>query len=180
MGGAIALDLALRFPERVAGLGLVGTGARLRVAPAILASIREGMAGGNGPHSTAAARLICDWAFGPEAPPEMVRLARRQIAATPLEVLYGDFCACDAFDRMDSLGEIATPTCVVCGTFDALTPVKYSIYLRDRLPSAQLHLVQGAGHMVMIEKPKEVVRALLALLADPSLQAPCRKATGPD
>ena len=36
MGGAVALTLGLQHPERVLGLGLVGTGARLKVAPAIL------------------------------------------------------------------------------------------------------------------------------------------------
>ncbi|HEX7592810.1 MAG TPA: alpha/beta fold hydrolase, partial [Anaerolineae bacterium] len=36
MGGGIAQTLALAHPDRVAGLGLVGTGARLRVLPAIL------------------------------------------------------------------------------------------------------------------------------------------------
>jgi len=39
MGGAIALWLALAAPERVAGLGLVGAGGRMRVAPAILAGL---------------------------------------------------------------------------------------------------------------------------------------------
>lgn len=169
MGGGIALDVALRFPERVAGLGLVATGARLRVAPAILAGIREETSGLTASPSAAIVRLINDWAFGPEAPPEMVRLGQRQMSTTPIEVLYGDFCACDAFDLMDSLGEITTPACVLCGTHDSLTPAKYSVYLRDRLPEAQLHLVEGAGHMVMIEKPADVVRALSAFLG--SLQA---------
>ena len=41
MGGAIALEFALRYPARLAGLILVGTGARLRVAPEILAGIQD-------------------------------------------------------------------------------------------------------------------------------------------
>jgi pimeloyl-ACP methyl ester carboxylesterase len=148
MGGGIAMDVALRYPERVAGLGLVATGARLRVAPAILEGIRQ--------DKEAAVRLIAEWAYGPEVPAVMVRLGQRQIGETPAEVLYGDYAACDAFDVMGRLGEIAAPTLVVCGTKDRMTPQKYAVYLRDQIAGATLHLVEGAGHMVMVEKPEAV------------------------
>ena len=152
MGGAIAQDVALRHPARIAGLGLVATGARLRVAPAIFDGIRQ--------DHEAAVRLICGFAFGPEAPAEMVRLGRRQMVSIPAEVLYGDFAACDAFSVMDRLDEISAPASIVCGTQDNLTPSKYSIYLRDQLESAELYLLEGAGHMVMVERPGAVVEAL--------------------
>jgi pimeloyl-ACP methyl ester carboxylesterase len=156
MGGGIAQDIALRYPHRVAALCLVATGARLRVAPAILTGIQQ--------NKELAVQLITGWLFGPEAQAEMVRLGRRQMGEVPADVLYGDFVACDDFDLMDRVGEIDVPTLVLCGTQDQLTPVKYSTYLRDRIAGATLHLVEGAGHMVMIEKPQPVVRALVALL----------------
>jgi pimeloyl-ACP methyl ester carboxylesterase len=156
MGGAIVLDLSLRRAARVAGLGLVATGARLRVAPAILDGIHQDY--------EAAVRLICDFAFGPEAPPEMVHLGRRQMGAIPPGVMHGDFTACDAFNVMDRLGEIVAPAFAICGTQDHLTPSKYSVYLRDHLSRAELHLVEGAGHMVMVERPGAVVEALSAFL----------------
>ena len=156
MGGGIALDFALRFPERVAGLALVATGARLRVAPALMNLIREDAA--------QAAQLITDWAFGPEAPPEMVRLSRQQMSAISPQVLYDDFSASDRFDLMERIQEIDTAAVIICGTHDQLTPLKYSIFLRDHLSGAELHIVEGAGHMVMIEKPQAVLHALRALV----------------
>jgi pimeloyl-ACP methyl ester carboxylesterase len=156
MGGAIALDVALRHAPRVAGLGLVATGARLRVAPGILEGILQ--------NPEAAVRLICDFAFGPEAPPEMVRLGRRQMEAIPPEVMHKDFVACDAFNAMDRLGEVAVPAFVLCGTQDRLTPLKYSTYLRDQITCAVLHIVEGAGHMVMVERPEAVVEAISSFL----------------
>ena len=112
----------------------------------------------------AAVRLICDLAFGPETSPEMVRMGRRQMEAIPPEVIHGDFVACDAFNFMDRLGEITAPAFVLCGSQDHLTPSKYSIYLRDRIARAVLHLVEGAGHMVMVERPQVVVQALSSFL----------------
>lgn len=156
MGGGLALDVALRYPDRIAGLGLVATGARLRVVPAILDGILQ--------NPEAAVRLICDFAFGPEAPSEMVRLSRRQMNATLPEVLHGDFVACDAFDVMERLGEIAVPTLILCGTQDHLTPPKYSVYLRDQIRGATFNLVEGAGHMVMVERPRSVSQALTTFL----------------
>jgi pimeloyl-ACP methyl ester carboxylesterase len=160
MGGAIALQVALQHPDRVAGLGLVATGARLRVAPALLEALQQDF--------QAAVALMGDWVFGPEAPQEMVRLGQRQLAATGPEVLYGDLVACDAFNTLGRLGEITALTLVLCGTQDRMTPVKYSVYLRDHIRGARLQTVEGAGHMLMIENPEAVVRALIsfALLAE--------------
>jgi len=152
MGGATALDFALRYPEGLAGLVLVGSGARLRVAPAILNGIHRDF--------QAAVRLICDYGFSLDAPEQLKREGRRQMGQTHPEVLYGDFAACDAFDVMDRLGEIGCPTLAICGTADRLTPPKYSTYLRDNIPAAQLVLIEGAGHMVMLEQPEAVSRAI--------------------
>jgi pimeloyl-ACP methyl ester carboxylesterase len=156
MGGAIALDVALHYPARSAALGLVGTGARLRVAPALFEVL--------GQDYGAAVKLICEWAFGPDASSDMVRLARRQMGATLPEVLRSDLLACDAFDVMGQLAQVTVPTAVISGTQDRLAPCKYSTYLRDAIPGARLHVVEGAGHMVMLENPGAVAQALAQLL----------------
>jgi pimeloyl-ACP methyl ester carboxylesterase len=156
MGGAIALDAALRYPSRIAGLGLVATGARLRVAPAILEGILQ--------DQEEAVRLICNWAYGPKAPEETVQLGRRQMGETPAQVLHGDFVACDRFDVLGRLKEIKSPTLILCGAQDRMTPSKDPVYLQDHIAGATLHLVEGAGHMVMIEQPAAVVEALTLFL----------------
>jgi len=152
MGGAIVLDLALHYPDRLTGLILVGTGARLRVLPAILTGILSDF--------EATVDLVCEYAFGPDAPEQLKRLGRQRLSKTPPEVLHGDYAACDAFDVMERLREIRCPTLVIGGTADRLTPPKYSVYLRDHIPGAELVLVDGAGHMVMLEKPEVVARAI--------------------
>ena len=152
MGGGIALDFALNYPDRLAGLILVGSGARLRVATAILTGILADF--------EATADLVLDYAFGPSASEQLKRLGRQRLLETSPEVLHGDYAACDAFDVMERVGEIRCPALVICGTADRLTPPKYSVYLRDHIPGAELVLVDAAGHMVMLEKPEVVSRAI--------------------
>jgi pimeloyl-ACP methyl ester carboxylesterase len=155
LGGAVALDTALRYPERVAGLGLVGSGARLRVAPAIIDGLRQD------PEPTV--RLICEWCYAPDASPAMLELSETQMLATGSEVLRRDFAACNAFDVIGRLGEITCPAAIITGSEDRMTPVKYAEFLRDQLPHAALHVVDGAGHMVMIERPQAVAGAVQSL-----------------
>jgi pimeloyl-ACP methyl ester carboxylesterase len=157
MGGAISLGFALHYPDRLDGLILVGSGARLRVAPAILTGILSDF--------EATVDLVCDYAFGPGATEQLKRLGRQRLLKTPPEVLHGDYAACDAFDVMERLGEVRCPTLVIGGTADRLTPPKYSVYLRDHIPGAELVLVDAAGHMVMLEKPEVVNKAISRFVA---------------
>jgi pimeloyl-ACP methyl ester carboxylesterase len=157
MGGAICLDFVLHYPDRLAGLILVGSGARLRVAPAILTGILSDF--------EATVDLVCDYAYGPSASEQLKRLGRRRLLETSPEVLHDDYAACDAFDVMERLGEVRCPTLIIGGTADRLTPPKYSIYLRDHIPAAELVLVDAAGHMVMLEKPEVVARAVSKFIA---------------
>ncbi len=152
MGGAIALDLALRYGDKVGGLVLVGTGARLRVMPSLL----EGVGG----EFESTVDLLCRYAYGPLASEEMVRLGREEMLAIGQEVLRGDFLACDHFDVMDRLGEVRLPTLVICGEEDQLTPLKYSQFLIDHIQGARLVTIPEAGHMVMLEKPQETTEAI--------------------
>jgi pimeloyl-ACP methyl ester carboxylesterase len=158
MGGAISLMTALAHRERVAGLVLVGTGGRLRVAPAILDGVLEDL--------DAAASLVTRWAWAKNAPQALTDLGRQTLAETSPEVLHGDFAACDAFDVMQRLSEIDAPTLVIAGTADHLTPHKYGAYLAEHIPNAQLVTVEGGGHMMALEQPDVVSDAVTEFLRD--------------
>jgi pimeloyl-ACP methyl ester carboxylesterase len=157
MGGATAMTTALDYPQRVAGLVLVGTGARLRVLPKIL----EGTL--NDFENTV--ELICQYAYAPQAPRELAYRGQQQMLQVVPQTIHDDFVACNAFDAMSRLAEIRCPTLIICGTQDALTPVKYSSLLAEHIAGAELVTVQGAGHMVMAEKPDEVAEAIASALA---------------
>jgi pimeloyl-ACP methyl ester carboxylesterase len=157
MGGAISQHLALEFPSRVQRLVLVGSGARLRVLPDLLDGVLDDF------ESTA--ERMMSWAYSGESDPQLVDLARAEWLENEPVVVHGDFSACDRFDVMVRLAEIRCPTLVICGEDDRLTPTKYARHLRDNIPDAELTIVPHAGHMVMMEQPEAVNRALEEFLA---------------
>ncbi len=156
MGGAIAQTLALEYPDRVSGLGLVGTGARLKVLPAFI----DGALSDN----ANAVHLISEAEFAPDADKHLKELNEQGMRACSPQVLHDDFVACNAFDVMSRLGEIRVPTLVLCGEQDRMTPVKFSQFLAAQIPGAELEIVPNTGHMVMLEQPDAVNAALLRLL----------------
>jgi pimeloyl-ACP methyl ester carboxylesterase len=154
MGSAISMTLALKYPKRVLGLGLVGSGARLRVASQILENAA------NPATFPVAVEIVVDWSYSNRADSRLKELAARRMAETRPTVFHADFLACNAFDVMDKLGRIRVPTFIVCGAEDRLTPVRYAEYLRDKIDGAQLSVLERAGHMVMLERPAATAAVL--------------------
>lgn len=155
MGGAIALTVALRNDPRLAAVVMLSSGARLRVGPAIFASLEDDF--------EQAARTIPNYFF---AEPTLERLAAS--SAMMLEVgqaqTLRDFRACDAFDAIDRLGEVRVPLLALCGERDVMTPPKFSLALADRVPGAQARILDGAGHLAIVERPDETNAALRAFV----------------
>jgi pimeloyl-ACP methyl ester carboxylesterase len=158
MGGAIALTIARENPERVIALGLIATGARLRVAPDLLENSM------NSATFPVVLDTITSWAFSEEADPRLISLASKRMSEIRPSVFRGDFLACDAFNLLDTVSDIRIPSLVLCGQDDKLTPVRFSQYLADNIRGAQLVIIPKAGHMVMLEHPQSVTSALTEFL----------------
>ncbi len=156
MGGGIAITLALAN-FKLAGLVLVGTGARLRVHPALLSKVNE--------NYEEASKLIATWSVSPSSDPVIAeRIAQELLRMNP-QVTYGDFMACDKFDRMNDVQKITCKTLIVVGEDDRMTPVKYSQYLHQKISGSKLVVIPGAGHSVMLEKHRSFNAAVEAFLA---------------
>ena len=158
MGGAIAQTLALTAPYRVSGLVLLGTGARLRVAPAFLEGIETQFERTVG--------LIDEWSWAPGTSSELREKGQQMMLEAGPQVLLGDFQACDQFDVRDQVGSIAAPTLVLTGTEDRMTPARFGRWLAEKISDARFALVEGAGHMLMLERPREIADEVKAFLAD--------------
>jgi pimeloyl-ACP methyl ester carboxylesterase len=158
MGGAIALEFALSYPERLAGLILVGTGAKLRVAQEILTGILADYAG--------TTELLAQRAHGEHVNPHLLRLYVRRLREVNPQIIHDDFAACDNFDRRAEVSRITLPTLILCGDSDRMTPVKYSQFLHEQIAGSELIVVPVAGHMVMLEQPAAVAESVAAFLSN--------------
>ena len=149
MGGAISMLYALRYPEEVRGIILMGTGAKLRVHPDYLNLGRDSVEDNS-------RWLENQMTYYPGVARDMLQsLKRRSIEIGP-SVELNDLKACDQFDVMNEIQNINLPTLVICGDQDTMTPVKYANYLSEKIPGAQEVIVPGASHFVQLQKYKQV------------------------
>ncbi len=150
MGGAIALDYAIQYPDHYLGLVLAGSGGRLRVLPAFLEELEKGTV----------PEALSEYLYGPAATRDLLEKGRQEVKDTAASTYFADFTACNKFDVMDKLYQVTKPVLMICGSEDRLTPVKYSRYLEDKLINSQVTVIDGAGHMVMLEEPGQVNQAI--------------------
>jgi len=104
--------------------------------------------------------VVITWAFSDQTPEKTVGLAKMRMLKTRPGIIHRDFVACNQFDICDQLPEIQAPTLILCGEQDRLTPLKYARHLDAEIPESTLVLIEGAGHMVMLEQPLEVTGAV--------------------
>lgn len=156
MGGAIAQEVAITAPHILRGLILVGTGAQLKVAPRFLEGLSEDFEKTVG--------TFVGYAYSLETDRSLVEEGVRRMKAAGADVVRNDFLACDGFDRRDQLDRIHKPTLVLCGREDKLTPPRLAEALRDGIAESLLQTIPGAGHMIMIERHRELNEAVQAFV----------------
>ena len=149
MGGAIAMRYALKYPEELRGLVLMGTGARLRVHPHYLERCRE-------PGDENMPWLDQHLEYYNGVQEEVYPVIRQRAAEVGPQVELNDLMACDSFDMMDSVSAIKVPTRVICGSDDVMTPVKYSQFLANCIEGASQRIVPGGSHFVHMQKYQQV------------------------
>jgi pimeloyl-ACP methyl ester carboxylesterase len=170
MGGAVAQHLALQAPTRVASLVLVATWARTDpMLAAIFASFRV-MAERLAPAEFFAA--IAPWAFTARyfhaPPPELAALQQALAArgsAPSLAAYRRQVDACIAHDVAGLLPLLVTPTLVLVGEDDILTPARYARAIAAGLGRAEIAVVPASGHACFLETPKPVADRVLRFLA---------------
>jgi pimeloyl-ACP methyl ester carboxylesterase len=162
LGGAIAIELALRVPERVSSLALLSTTAagplHRHTDPIALAHVSARVLAG----SIARRRV---W-FGPALySPNHIRSggtrpSQAHAAKASVAALIGQATAAGLHDRSRSLKRITARTLVVHGEADALLPVANGRALAAGIPGARLIVLPGAGHAFELEQPARTARLL--------------------
>jgi pimeloyl-ACP methyl ester carboxylesterase len=87
--------------------------------------------------------------------------AQRVLEAAGPGVLFGDLAACNAYQNaLAAAAQIKVPTTLILGERDMMTPARAGKALAAALPNAHTVILPGAGHMMMAERPDEVLAAL--------------------
>jgi pimeloyl-ACP methyl ester carboxylesterase len=169
LGGAVALEVTRRAPDRVARLCLVAT-SPLAETPQQAAErdpwvvrtkagrFREVLVEAlrlrdltPGPFREEISGLLLDMAerMGAEGFIRQVRAMQRRR------------------DQQSLLRKIMAPTMVICGARDEVLPVKRQEIMAELIPGAHLRVLTEAAHVPMLEQPEEVIEDLRAWLRLP-------------
>ena len=173
MGGMVSQLLLLDHPtaarRHLAGLALVATaagplvpgpgGAALAQALALGARRSLERAGRRG-RGVLPLECLGVWAsrlaFGARPEPLDVELTRSMITAMAPDSMAGLVGPLLRFDVHHRMAELGLPTRVVVGSRDLLTPPRMARALAAGVPGAELTVLEGCGHMVMLERPREL------------------------
>lgn len=194
MGGMTALTYARLYPHeigtRIAGVALVSSSSggltdtglgRLLHNPAVAwfqSAVRRA------PGAMHRAKLLGCRVFAPairaiefgdrKVSPRVLALAAAMRNETPIVTMATFLSAFQTYDEGATLAALdGVPTLVLCGAADLMTPVSHSVAVAAELTGAELVMVDGAGHAVILEQPHEVTTALSRLLRriDPGYDA---------
>ena len=169
LGAVVALEVLRRAPERIGRLALMSADA-LSEPPQVAAAREEGIVAakagrlldvvrtmpgcaalGNGPLRNEARALVERMALdlGPEVFVRQSRLMQRRP------------------DQQRALSQLKVPALILAGSQDTALPVRRHEFLAELIGTAELRVIEGAGHMAPLETPGEVTGALGRLLALP-------------
>lgn len=164
MGTLVALEAARRRPAQARALGLIGAATAIPVHPDLLAAAAD--------NRHEAIEMLAIWGTGftaglggcPAPGLWMLGGAEKLWERAAPGVLHADLAACNAYkDGPNAAASVVCPTVIVQGSRDAMTPLRGAQALAQAVAGARLFVLDGAGHMLLTERPKDV-RAALATL----------------
>ena len=169
MGGQIAQELALAYPEKIQSLILLSCWAKgdekFNSLIKLFGDLTQELEG------TLYQRVILPWLFTdafysiPEVMEQLIIWIENQPFAPTPHGLYHQCRAILGSDTSDRLANIHCPTLVMVGKEDLLTPVKFSEELAQGIPNAELAILDQGGHAFVVESADTVAKVLLDFLA---------------
>ena len=156
LGGAITQQLLMDFPQRYSAGILIGTGVQMKVGPIIFEAIENDF--------SEFVDMLGKLAASKKTNPEKIRFFKDELAKSNPQVTSGDFRACDRFDAGAKLASIEVPVLIITSEDDILTPAKYGDVLEEKIQNTQRVHIMDAGHLVVLEKPEEVKKAIIEFM----------------
>ena len=156
LGGAIAQQLLMDFPQHYLAGILIGTGVQMKVGPIIFEAIENDFSEFVG--------MLGKLAASKKTNPEKIRFFQDELSKSNPQVVGGDFRACNHFDAGEKLASIEVPVLIITSEDDILTPAKFGDVLEDKIQNTQRAHIMDAGHLMAIEKPEEINLAIIKFM----------------
>jgi pimeloyl-ACP methyl ester carboxylesterase len=83
--------------------------------------------------------------------PEPLKNGYERLLSQSNQSLHADLFATAQFDSSAWVGSLKIPALVIWGSRDEITPRELPKELAGKLPEGRLHIINGAGHVVMID-----------------------------
>jgi pimeloyl-ACP methyl ester carboxylesterase len=163
MGTLVALETAARHPDKVTALSLIATASPMAVSDELLNAAKA--------NGHAAVDMISLWGKGYRATiggsevPGLWMLggAERTLERAQPGVLFADLSACNDYrNALAAAAKVRVPSVVILGSRDLMTPAKSGKAVAAAIAGCRLTVLEGAGHMLVSERPDEVLAALRA------------------
>ncbi|MEM7209356.1 MAG: alpha/beta hydrolase [Pseudomonadota bacterium] len=162
MGGLIAIETAIQFPDKVEKLALLGVALPMPVTPVFLEAAK------NGDQLAIDMFVLFGYDFAaqlggnPVSGISMLNTGLRIVERQKEGVMHAGLNVCNEYTPEQSrLDQIQCPVTLVIGRDDVMTPYKRALQLADNLPNSRVLDIPNCGHMLIIEKPEDVHVRLL-------------------
>jgi pimeloyl-ACP methyl ester carboxylesterase len=161
LGGMIAQELALGWPDRVDRLVLGCTHCGVRNAAPMPRETGRAFAMETGDWGERM-RALAPFAFARGVDPVLLErfIEKKAGDLQDPEGYRAQIAAVLAHDTYDRLPDIVHPTVIITGDDDQVIPAASSDVLHERIADSLLYVVRGAGHLFFLERPRETLRAL--------------------
>ncbi len=165
MGTLVALETAVRHPDRVRAVAMVGTSVPMPVSDALLNSASK--------NDHLALDMLTLWGhsraahLGGNSTPGMWMLGggMRLLERAGPGVVYSGLKACAEYTKgLDNAPTVSCPVLLILGERDAMTPATTAVDVSKALPDAKTVMMKGSGHALLSERPDPVLDELIRIV----------------
>jgi 3-oxoadipate enol-lactonase/4-carboxymuconolactone decarboxylase len=162
MGGAIAMDIAMRYPRRVEAILPIVSAARFNIEPKRIEALRD-VAMGRAPQA------FVTYGYSPATVKDRFEIVREgwmeQIQTDP-RVRYTDMVACTQCDLREQIARIDKPALVLAGADDPITTPADAEIIHGAVRGSKVRVIADAGHHLPNEQPAQTNSAIESFLSE--------------
>lgn len=158
MGSYIALKTAEKYPTILSRIVLLGTRGQGKIS--LMQKAAEENNGNDNIDLKEMGRLISRRVYAPDTTPEDVanfyKGNRSEVELTNDE-RKNIYASLSHYDMVSDADKVQIPVLILVGEHDGINPPEESIKVNEMLPTSELEIIEGAGHIAYLERKTEVI-----------------------